>query len=353
MAYPRTVDGLRWGEVAGLRVGQFDFHTGTVRITQTIVRGKRGRPEIGEPKSAAGWRTLALPVALVEMVGKRMAARGLTADDPDALLFTAPDGGMLRYSNWQRRVWYPATVAAGLGELVMDEATGRTRYLGLGLHDLRRAIATGLVAEGVDIKTAQALLGHSNAQLTLGLYAQAVVSLGAAAAESMAARFQLPASSDGRAMERATRRRRAKMAATQRCDLGGRGGSRTPDICLVRTPRARPPGDMRCTRHQLALSKAPRTAGTLAECWQIAPAGDVANPRLIPGLLMSTCPVTSPGSSGAGIGFDSAGRGVNPCPSVSHRLTQKGSAGHTLRGLSAPDRRFRVRLPPARRALPV
>ena len=125
-------------------------------------------------------------------------------DDEDALLFTAPDGGLLRYSNWLRRVWYPATTAAGLGRFVDNEATGRKRYVGLGFHDLRRANATGLVAEGVDIKTAQALLGHSNAQLTLGLYAQAVVSLGAAAAESMAARFQVPGAKqprDGRAME--------------------------------------------------------------------------------------------------------------------------------------------------------
>jgi integrase len=112
----------------------------------------------------------------------------------DAVLFTAPDGGLLRYSNWLRRVWYPATAAAGLGRFVENEATGRKRYVGLGFHDLRRANATGLVAEGVDTKTAQALLGHSNAQLTLGLYAQAVVSLGAAAAESMAARLQLPGS---------------------------------------------------------------------------------------------------------------------------------------------------------------
>jgi integrase len=146
---------------------------------------------------------LAVPVGLVEMVGKHLAARGLTVDDGDALLFTARDGGMLRYSNWLRRVWYPATVAAGLGTLVTDQATGHQRYIGLGFHDLRRANATGLLAEGVDIKTAQALLGHSNPQPTIGLYAQAVVSLGAAAAESMATRFLLPGSPrDGRAMER-------------------------------------------------------------------------------------------------------------------------------------------------------
>jgi hypothetical protein len=34
------------------------------------------------------------------------AARGLTDRDGDALLLTAPDGGMLRYSNWLRGSWY-------------------------------------------------------------------------------------------------------------------------------------------------------------------------------------------------------------------------------------------------------
>ena len=96
----------------------------------------------------------------------------------------------------------PATTATGLGELLIDEQTGRTCYVGLGFHDLRRANATALVAAGVDIKTAQALLGHPNAQLTLGLNAQAIVSLGAAAAESMAARFQRPGPTrDRRVME--------------------------------------------------------------------------------------------------------------------------------------------------------
>ena len=98
-----------------------------------------------------------------------MAARSLTAQDKDALLFTAPGGGMLRYSDWLRRRWYPAAVAAGVGRMVEDEATGRERYEGLGFHDLRRASATGLVAAGVDVKTAQAVLGHTDARVTLEL----------------------------------------------------------------------------------------------------------------------------------------------------------------------------------------
>jgi integrase len=88
-------------------------------------------------------------------------------------LFVAPAGGPLHYWNWLRRVWHPACVAGGLGQLVEVEGSDRMRYVGLGFHDLRRANATALVAEGVDPKTAQARLGHSNPRLTLGLYAQA------------------------------------------------------------------------------------------------------------------------------------------------------------------------------------
>ena len=56
-------------------------------------------------------------------------------------------------------MWVPATKAAGLE--------------GLGFHDLRRANATALVRLGVDVKTAQERLGHSDVRMILGLYAQA------------------------------------------------------------------------------------------------------------------------------------------------------------------------------------
>ena len=107
----------------------------------------------------------------------------LGPSEGDGLLFTAPDGGVLRYSNWPKRAWYPAAVGARLGRMV-DEASGKTKYQGIGFHDLRRANATGLVAAGVDVKTAQTLLGHSDSRLTLDHYAQAVTALGVAAAES-------------------------------------------------------------------------------------------------------------------------------------------------------------------------
>ncbi len=56
------------------------------------------------------------------------------------------------------------------------------------------------MAEGVDVKTAQTMLGHSEFRPTLDVYAQAVAKLGEAAAEAMGARFLDPAARDGCAM---------------------------------------------------------------------------------------------------------------------------------------------------------
>lgn len=174
MVWLGAILGLRWGEVAGLQMGAIDFLGRTLSVERAVIRGAKGRPELGEPKSEAGHRTLAMPVALAEMLGAHAKALGITAADADALLFPAIGGGPLRYSNWLRRTWWPAMVAAGLGTLEQDEGTKRGHYEGPGFHDLRRTSATALVVDGVDVKTAQYRLGHSSPVLTLEVYAQAV-----------------------------------------------------------------------------------------------------------------------------------------------------------------------------------
>jgi hypothetical protein len=56
-------------------------------------------------------------------------------------------------------------------------------------HDLRRANATALVLDGVDVKTAQTRLGHSDPRLTLAVYAQASTDADRAAAALLGLRF--------------------------------------------------------------------------------------------------------------------------------------------------------------------
>lgn len=80
-------------------------------------------------------------------------------EEVEEYVFTMPEGGPLDYAHWRMRYWIPATKAIGLPWLTF--------------HDLRRANATAMVSAGIDLKTAQTRLGHSDPRLTLAVYAQA------------------------------------------------------------------------------------------------------------------------------------------------------------------------------------
>jgi integrase len=93
MAYLGALLGLRWGEVAGLRVGRVDFFAGTVEVAEQVTRGERGRAVFGAPKSAAGRRVLSAPKVLLDMLAAYLAGRGLTGADAEDFVFTTPPRG--------------------------------------------------------------------------------------------------------------------------------------------------------------------------------------------------------------------------------------------------------------------
>jgi integrase len=99
-----------------------------------------------------------------------MASNQLTGAEPDRLVFTTPQGQPLDYSHWRLRQWLPATAKAGLD--------------GAGFHDLRRANATTLVAEGIDVK-----LRPRRSRTTLAIYARAVPESDRAAAAVLGRAF--------------------------------------------------------------------------------------------------------------------------------------------------------------------
>ena len=119
---------------------------------------------------------MAVPMVLMALLSDHLATR-----EPhgcrhgDRFVFSAPKGGPLDYGHFRQRVWLPATVAAA--------------SQGLAFHDLRRANATGMVLDGVDLKTAQTRLGHSDPRLTIAVYAQATTAADKAAAERLGTRF--------------------------------------------------------------------------------------------------------------------------------------------------------------------
>ena len=160
MVWLGAVLGLRWSEAAGLRVGRVDFLQRTLTVAEALTRDGKGHPILSPPKSAAGGRTLAMPRVLADILAEHMTSAGLTVANDHRFLFEASNQAPLRYSNWRRWVWLPAVEAAG--------------HPGAGFHDLRRASATALVRQGIDVKTVQARLGHSDPRLTLQVYAEVV-----------------------------------------------------------------------------------------------------------------------------------------------------------------------------------
>ncbi len=171
--------GMRWGEIAGLKVGSIDFKENRITIDGQLTRGIGGKMVEAPPKTAAGIRSFVVPDWMTEMLcdylEKRTDRRGAELAS-DAYFFVGSNGGPLEYSNWRSRIWIPALSRAGIS--------------GLSFHDLRHTAATALVEEGVDIRTAQARLGHSSPVTTLKIYAQVTEKADHAAAEQVGKRFQ-------------------------------------------------------------------------------------------------------------------------------------------------------------------
>ncbi|HEY1520006.1 MAG TPA: tyrosine-type recombinase/integrase [Solirubrobacteraceae bacterium] len=143
--------GLRWSELAALRVGVIDLDKRRLTVAAAVVEVDGIGLVWGTPKSHEA-RWMSIPRFLVDDLRVHMGER-----PTDDLLFTAPEGGVMRNRN-ARRAWFnrAATVA------------GMT---GLTPHELRHTAASLAVSAGANVKAVQRMLGHASAAMTLDLYA--------------------------------------------------------------------------------------------------------------------------------------------------------------------------------------
>jgi len=155
MIYLGGVLGLRCSEVAGLRVRRLNFFRETLEVAETIA-DVAGKPIRADVKSPASRRTLTIPPVLVAMLSEHLKRRGLSAADPDALVFVAPRGGPLRAANFRRRVWASAIKRAGLD--------------GLTFHGLRHTSVGLMIEVGAHIEAIKQRLGHSSIRVTSDTY---------------------------------------------------------------------------------------------------------------------------------------------------------------------------------------
>lgn len=141
--------GLRWGEMAALRVHDVDPVRRRMRIVRSVTEDN-GRLIFDTTKTGEE-RTVPLPRFLAEQVAANVAGKG-----PDDLVFQGTRGGVLRNGNFNRRTFGPAAIAIGEPALTP--------------HGLRHTAASLAIAAGGNVKVVQQMLGHATASMTLDLY---------------------------------------------------------------------------------------------------------------------------------------------------------------------------------------
>jgi integrase len=143
--------GIRWAEASAVKAGRVNLETRRIRIVQNYT-DVRGELALGPVKNHEK-RSVPLPRSFAEELRELVDDR-----PPAALVFAAPEGGPLRYSNFRSRVFDPAVKAAGLAGL------------GITPHKLRHTAASLAIAAGADVKVVQLMLGHKSAAMTLDIY---------------------------------------------------------------------------------------------------------------------------------------------------------------------------------------
>jgi len=143
--------GLRWSELAALKVGRVDLMRRRLNIAEAVTEVNGGRLEWGTPKSHEA-RSVPIPSFLVDEMMGHLA--GKSAED---LVFTGSRGAVLR-NRAARRAWF-------------DRAAEAIGQADLTPHELRHTAASLAVSAGANVKAVQRMLGHASAALTLDTYA--------------------------------------------------------------------------------------------------------------------------------------------------------------------------------------
>ncbi|RAO02171.1 Tyrosine recombinase XerC-like [Micromonospora noduli] len=174
-----AVLGLRRGEAAGLRWADVDLHEGQLSVVRQRTTAGYDVHE-GPPKSKASRRELALDTHTMRVLRQhrqrqqerrtRRLGAGMVCHN-SGYVFTSPDGLPL----------HPGYLTQRLRLLV-----NRAGLPPIRLHDLRHGAATLAHSAGVDIKTIQHQLGHSNIRLTADTYTSVLPPAARQAAEATA-----------------------------------------------------------------------------------------------------------------------------------------------------------------------
>ncbi|WRO41767.1 Site-specific integrase [Mycobacterium canetti] len=141
--------GLRWGETSELRRKDVAADCSFIKVRRAATY-YGGDVHVGEPKTAAGVRTVAVPPHIRPALKNHLAAH--VAKGSESLLFTGKTGGHVRHYEYQYP-WGKARKAIGKPSL--------------RVHDLRHVGAVLAAQSGATTAELMHRLGHTTPQMAL------------------------------------------------------------------------------------------------------------------------------------------------------------------------------------------
>lgn len=170
--------GMRCGELRGLSWDCVDFVAGNIRVEEQLVTTNDYADMYDDPKTYHSTRTIGIDnVVLQELKEFREYQKqyavylGNKFQNEHNLIFTNIFGKPVCYSNFRQRYFFKMIGTAGISEKFR-------------IHCMRHTHATLLLKAGVNVNVVSKRLGHSNATVTLNIYAHVLEEMEKTAADA-------------------------------------------------------------------------------------------------------------------------------------------------------------------------
>ena len=193
--YVAAYCGLRAGELWALRRRDVDLLHGELHVRQALKDINTTSTNLtpaekgllfGPTKTHAA-RKLSLPDPIKDMLAEHLSG---IPGSPDALIFTAPEGGPVRHGLFYARAFKPTLRGVNSKDpKKRRDAALPKPYHALRWHDLRHTCAALSLEVSPNLAMVQARLGHEDIRTTINIYGHLLPSVEAALAEGLTATF--------------------------------------------------------------------------------------------------------------------------------------------------------------------